>query len=223
MNDNLTYHFIIEQGTLEWFDLKIGKISGTSCQTLLTDPKGKKDTKELGTGAKQMVLKKAAEIITGSPSVQFSGNGVTDWGNEMEPLSIQEYELNELCVVETVGFVQDGNFKGFSPDGIVGDTGLVESKCLQPTEHLKKFLSKKIDKAHMAQMQWGLFVSGRVWYDNIYYNPKFPEGTDYFKIRVERDEEMIEKFKIRSDQAIKEICAILSNTKFNGAFKTLTL
>jgi hypothetical protein len=84
-----------------------------------------------------------------------------------------------------------GNF-GYSPDGIVGDDGLVEIKCPLATTHFKYLLDNKMPSDYWQQVQGGLWVSQRKWMDFVSFNSYFKDKK-LFTIRVERDEEYIAK------------------------------
>lgn len=80
---------------------------------------------------------------------------------------------------------------GASPDGLCGDDGLVEIKCMQPAGHLDLLLGAPIAKAHIMQMQFQLAVTGRQWVDYAAYNPSFPPHLQLFVKRIPRDDAMI--------------------------------
>jgi hypothetical protein len=64
----------------------------------------------------------------------------------------------------------EDNWKlGYSPDGLVGDDGLIEVKSRRPKKHLTTILSGEVPPENMAQLQAGLLVSGREWIDYISY------------------------------------------------------
>jgi hypothetical protein len=58
---------------------------------------------------------------------------------------------------------------GYSPDGLVGDDGLIEVKAPRPRQHLRTILSGEVPAYHMPQIQAGLLVTGREWIDFISY------------------------------------------------------
>ena len=75
--------------------------------------------------------------------------------------------------VTQVGFMvrDDWGFRiGFSPDGLIGDVGILEIKSPRQKGHLKTVLTDGVPVEHMAQIQCGLLVSGREWVDFVSYN-----------------------------------------------------
>jgi predicted phage-related endonuclease len=112
-------------------------------------------------------------------------------GHLLEPLARDIYARHYHPVVEC-GFVTaqfDGTTIGYSPDGLVGDDGLIEIKSPRQKNHLKWLLAGEVPAEHMPQVQTGLAVTGRVWCDFISYAP----GLPLFVKRCRRDEAMIEQ------------------------------
>jgi hypothetical protein len=58
---------------------------------------------------------------------------------------------------------------GYSPDGLVGDDGLIEIKSRNQQIQLATVLSDEVPQGNMAQCQAGLLVSGREWIDYVSY------------------------------------------------------
>src|SRR5690606_31337845 len=96
------------------------------------------------------------------------------------------YQLITDHEVEQVGFMRRGDV-GYSPDGIIGDDGLLEIKTKAYPLHLDCLLKDEVPAEHMAQIQGGLWVSGRQWLDFVSYSP----GLPIFIKRVPRDESYI--------------------------------
>lgn len=100
-------------------------------------------------------------------------------GNDSEPFARDVYAEHHGDV-EQVGFMvrDDWGFQiGYSPDGLVGDDGLIEIKAPRAKNHLLTVLSGKTPAHNMAQLQTGLLVSGRKWVDFIPYCGGLPLWT----------------------------------------------
>jgi len=106
-------------------------------------------------------------------------------GVEMEPVARDYYSEHYAPVTETGFMVRDdwGFSLGYSPDGLVGDDGLIEVKAPRAKTHLTTVLADKVPAYNMAQLQTGLLVSGRKWIDFI----PFVGGLPLWKIRVYPD------------------------------------
>lgn len=186
----IKYHWDLEQGTEEWREIRLGKFTGSTASVILTN--GKSEDK-LGAGAKTLLYKNASELITGSEGDSFQGNAHTERGNACEPLAIQLYEEATWATVKKCGFIELTHYIGYSPDGLVDEDGMVESKAPDNAEYLRLLFERTIDPKYLAQMQFGLWVTGRKWCDNIYFNANFGDKP-YFHIRFERDETTMQIF-----------------------------
>lgn len=116
-----------------------------------------------------------AERITGR--VEFMPmNRAMQRGVDDEPYARAVYADNHAPVAE-VGFIvnDDHGFKlGYSPDGLVGDDGLIEIKSRDQKTQLRQFLSGAIPSGNVAQLQMGLLVTGRKWIDYVSYSGGMP-------------------------------------------------
>ena len=92
-------------------------------------------------------------------------------GVEAEPYARDLYAQHHAPVRE-VGFMcreENGWQLGYSPDGLVGDVGLIEIKAPRAKTHLRTILADEVPAYYMAQLQAGLLVSGRAWIDFVSY------------------------------------------------------
>ncbi|MFJ4107925.1 lambda exonuclease family protein [Oerskovia enterophila] len=181
----------ITQGTDEWRDLRAGIVTASTVGQLITPSTLKVASNETSRG---LTLTLAAERITGraeeTPMTSDMWRGV-----ENEPRARDKY-AETVAPVRELGFMTrdnpfDGWALGYSPDGLVGDDGLIEIKSPRPKGHLRTILSDRVPSMYMAQLQAGLFVSGRQWIDYISYSGGMPM---YVK-RVEPDEEWFTAIK----------------------------
>lgn len=193
-------HYDVVQGTIEWHGLRKGKITGSTCNSLLVGS-------SLSVGAKTLIYKKAAELVTGYEE-DFRGNKDTERGHDLESLAIQEYEDTTFNSVERIGFVEMDDYVGYSPDGLVGKDGLVEVKCPNDPNYLRYLDDKKIKGEYYSQMQFGLFVTGRQWCDFIVFNPSYGDRPIDIT-RVNRDEKMIDLFRSKIELYKTELKRVL--------------
>lgn len=186
------YNF--EQGTDEWLDVRIGKFTGSSFYNLTS------------TSSDTELWKKAAERITGkrNDSDKFS-NKHTERGHELETEARSMYELMNKCNVQEVGFIELDKYVGCSPDGLIGDDGMIEIKCRDNHIFLKT-VKTGCNKQDRTQIQFNLYVTDRKWCDYVCYNPNF--ANPIFQERIERNEGFIEDIKAlikKNNDKIKEI------------------
>ena len=204
-----TYHFNIIQGSEEWHDIRIGRIGGSEAAALLVNGKS---AHGLGTAAVSLIYEKVGELFAG-PSLVYE-NYAMQRGNELEPRAREAYETATFTDVQACGYVQVGDYFGYSPDGLIGQEGLIEIKCPLAPEFVRFAHTGEIDPKHIAQMQWGLWITGREYCDYIMHHPDFFEHT--IILRVLPDPAIHAKFQSASEAAEKLIREILEKLGANG-------
>lgn len=182
-----------QQGTSEWQSLRMGKPTASEFSRILT-PTGKR-----AAAATRYMYELLAELMLGRP---LEGAAMP-WmirGSQMESEARAYYELVRDTEVQQVGFVTlDDRRAGASPDGLVGDDGLVEIKCPKPEVHAEYLISGVgAQREYRCQLQGQLWVCERQWVDIVSYHPGMPESL----VRVERDEEFISLLS----EAVAEFC-----------------
>ena len=185
----------IIQGSDEWFEIKIGKFSASTCADLLMA----KST----AGYKSLIDRIIEERMTGLPteSRSFKGNQFTERGTEMEPLAAEDYELRNFAELKLIGVIELDDWVLCSPDRLIGDNGLYQAKCPIFNTQREYLKTQKVPGNYYKQMQFELYVSARDY--NIFnsFHPYLP-AVD---IRVERDEEMIATIARRLEEAKQEV------------------
>ena len=163
---SITTYPTLMQGTDEWFAARRGLVTASVISKLLTATLkvANNDT------SRGLALTLTAERITGNIDPSFLSADM--WrGVEDEPVARDLY-AERYAPVEQLGFiVRDcGDYRiGYSPDGLVGDDGLIECKSRLQKIHLQTILDDRVPDENMAQLQCGLLVSGRAWIDYVSY------------------------------------------------------
>ena len=156
----------IEQGTDEWHAARCGMVTASVVGQLLTPTLRVADNAT----SRGLTHTLVSERITGRAEAGYIGSDM--WrGYEDEPRAREVYS-EHLAPVSEVGFMvrTDWGFSlGYSPDGLVGDVGLIEIKSKLPKLHLATILADTVPAEFMAQIQCGLLVSGRAWCDYLSY------------------------------------------------------
>jgi hypothetical protein len=159
---------------------------------------------EMGETAKSYILEKAYEIATGEAQ-GFGGNDYTDWGHEYEPFARAEYTLATGVEVDSIGFCCHPTLHrvGGSPDGLVGNDGIIEIKCpANGLNHARNVLSDTFLSTYEWQPHANMWVTGRKWCDMVSYDPRLKDkGKHLHIVRVHRDEAKIAQMKARVEEA----------------------
>ena len=179
----------IEQGTTEWLALRLGIVTASELDCLLVS--GKHPT-GFGVAAFTYMDQLIGERITEEAAELPFQTKATIRGHEQEGVAQSLYEAREEVNIHKVGIILNHNI-GYSPDGLVGNDGLIEIKSKLPKFQVGVILAGEIPKEHVAQCQGGLWASDREWIDFISYWP----GMPLFVKRAYRDEAMIRKIAER--------------------------
>lgn len=174
----------IEQRSDEWYAVRLGKITASKINDILMKPDK--------AGYQNYLSQLVCEQLTKRASVNYSSWSM-DRGAEIEPQARAYYELAKDVAIAEVGFIDHPYLEncGCSPDGLIGDEGLVEIKCPEQTKHIKNLMKEKIDRNYLLQMQWQMACTGRLWCDYVSYNTYFPDEMQFYIQRVHRDSEEI--------------------------------
>lgn len=174
---------MIVQGSPEWFALRLGKVTASRVADVIARTK-------TGWGASRAnyAAELIAERLTGVSAAGFT-NAAMQWGTDQEPYARAAYEAAHGVSVYECAFVVHPEIaaSGASPDGLVGDDGLVEIKCPQTATHLDTLLNSDIPGKYLTQMQWQMACTGRQWCDFASFDPRLPPSMQLFVQRVPRN------------------------------------
>jgi putative phage-type endonuclease len=189
-----------EQQTEQWFTDRLGKVTASR----LADVLAKTKTGYSASRANYMT-QLVLERITTTRAESYS-NAAMAWGTEQEPFARAAYETHTGQMVEEVGFIQHPDIEdaGASPDGLVGDDGMVEIKCPSSSTALECWLihaqgGNPVDAKYYAQMQFQMRCADRSWCDYVVFDPRMPAKAQLFVFRVQRNAEFL---KIAEDEVI---------------------
>jgi putative phage-type endonuclease len=194
---------MIEQGTPEWQALRVGKLTASRVADMLATVKTGESMSR-----KNLRADLIAERLTGNKTDSYS-NSAMNWGVETEPQARVAYEVFSYNFVDQVAFVDHltiANF-GCSPDGLVGDDGLIEIKCPNTSTHLEYIETRKPPSKYMTQMMSQMAVTGRQWCDFVSFDPRLPDGLKLLVIRIERDDAVIAKIEVEAIKFLAEVDA----------------
>jgi putative phage-type endonuclease len=200
---------MIEQGSPEWLAIRLGKVTASRIADVLAKGKsGEAATRE------DYRTELVVQRLTNEPGESFT-NAAMEWGTQTEPMARIAYEAHANVFVEQVAFVDHPTIEWFgcSPDGLVGETGLIEIKCPASKKHLKYLLGANPPAKYVPQMQCQMAVTGREWCNFVSYDPRLPEDLQLFVVRLERDEEYIKAMEAEVEKFLGEVSEMYSKLK----------
>jgi putative phage-type endonuclease len=201
---------LMEQGTEAWFNIRIGKVTASRVADVLAKTKtGYSTTRD------NYMAQLVCERLTGQKGESFT-NAAMQHGTETEPLARAAYEARYDVLVDEVGFVSHPTIEmsGASPDGLVGEDGLIEIKCPNTATHIETLLSESVPNKYYTQMQFQIACTGRKWCDFLSFDNRLPTELQMFVKRVPRDDVYI---RLIEDEIVKFLGEL--DTKINQLMK----
>ena len=174
---------LMQQGTDSWHQIRCGKVTASRVADIIAKTKN-----GYSTSRENYLAQLVCERMTGKPTESFT-NAAMLHGTDTEPFARAAYESLKDVLVEEVGFVLHPSISeaGASPDGLVGEFGLVEIKCPNTATHIQTLLDQKVPEKYNTQMQWQMACTERHWCDFVSFDPRMAEGLQLFIKRVEFD------------------------------------
>lgn len=193
----------MQQGSQEWLLARCGKVTASRVADIVAKTKS---------GPSAMRANYMAELLcerlTGCPTESFVSPAMAH-GTAQEPFARQAYEFRKGIEVYEVGFVDHPEIamSGASPDGYVGEDGLIEIKCPNTATHLDTLLNGGVAGKYLTQIQWQLACTGRAWCDFVSFDPRLPAELQLHIERVPRDASVILELEGEVSGFIRELDA----------------
>lgn len=199
----------MKQRTDDWYEARVGKITASRIKDLSAKPKA-------GRALNALLTTLLSERLTGQAESTYTTAEMA-WGIECEPLARVAYELAKFCKVAEVGFIPHPTIplSGASPDGLVGDDGLIEIKCPSTSTHTNTLLTGEPPKEYLPQMMWQMACTGRKWCDFVSFDPRMPTELQLKIIRVWRDDEVIAELEnevIKANNCLDDVMNLLNKS-----------
>ena len=174
-----------KQRSTEWDDMRLGIPTASEYHKIVTT-KGEPSEQR-----QKYLYELVGERLTGRPTDRFASYKMKK-ATEREPTVRVFYELLYDIEVQEIGFIYgEGLRYGYSPDGLIGENGLIELKDAEPHVQAMRLDKGWKGREHFQQIQGGLFCSKREWCDLV----SFCEAMKPIIIRYERDEAFIAKLE----------------------------
>ncbi len=202
----------MEQHSEEWFAARLGKVTASKLSDVMMKP--------TTAGYRNYRAELIAERLSGVPKESFS-NAAMQWGTDKEPDARSAYKFIHGQQVLEVGFIDHPTLAmtGASPDGLVGDDGLVEIKCPNTATHIDTLEGKAIDSKYIKQMHWQMLCTERKWCDFVSFDPRLPIELQLSVQRVELDKDLAVELEGAVKGFLAEITATIENLQSKYGMK----
>lgn len=197
------------QGSEEWIAIRLGKATGSRISDVLAQGKSGAPSASRANYLADLV----AERLSGVPIEGYT-SAAMDRGKEVEADARRAYAFRTGRIITEVGFASHPRIamSGASPDGLVGDDGVVEFKCPNTATHIASLRGGIIPKAYRDQILWEMACTGRKWCDFVSFDPRLPESMSLHIRRVELDldrlvevEAEVGKFLAEVDETVADL------------------
>lgn len=191
------------QRTEEWHAARVGKLTASRYSDAMARIKS-----GWGVSREQYIAELVKERFSGKPVDGFRSLAMQQ-GTEREPDGLATYSLLRDVDIIPVGFIDHPTIAmtGASPDGLLGDDGLIEIKCPTGATHMNWLLGRvAIPMSHIQQIQWQLICTGRKWCDWVSFDPELPYKLQLCIKRVVRVEDAaVEKMERDAEEFLDEV------------------
>ena len=189
-----------EQRSTEWFEARLGKPTASKYGDIMARTRN-----GYGAQRKNYMAELVTQRLTGNIPEPYT-NAAMQWGTDNEPLARLAYTLETGNDAEETGlWLHDIIPTGASPDGFVGDYGVLEIKCPNTATHIETLQSKNLPSQYKAQVQGQLWITERAWCDFVSFDPRLPENAQMIVIRIDRDEQYITELEKEIIQFLTEV------------------
>lgn len=164
---HITHHRDIIQGTDEWLAARCGLLTASEMKLILTPT--------LKVAANEKERTHLYELLAQRLTKYVEPHFVTDdmlrgHADEIEARAL--YSKIHAPASADVGFITNNKWGftlGYSPDGLVGDDGLIECKSRRQKYQVQTIVDGGVPEDYLLQIQTGLLVSERKWLDFVSY------------------------------------------------------
>jgi putative phage-type endonuclease len=194
----------MEQRSPEWFAARRGKVTASRIADILATIRNGNWAASRKNYAAQLVT----ERLTGRDPEPFTNDAI-EWGIEQEAPAREAYTKATGNAVEEEGLVDHPRIPmaGASPDGLVGDDGLIEIKCPTTATHIETLLNGEVNERYRLQMLWQMACTGRKWCDFVSFDPRLPEDMQLFVKRFHYDREEVKRIEDEVEIFLNEVSA----------------
>lgn len=194
----------------EWRQARCGKVTASRVADVLSKIRSGESA-----ARRDYKFQLVSEIISGKPQDDGYINEAMQYGIDHEDEARIAYEAQEGVLVEQVAIVQHPRIEraAASPDGCIGDDGLLELKAPKLATHLNYLLDGVMPTKYQPQCLWQLACTGRDWCDFVSFRPDLPPKLQLFIVRFQRDDVRIREMEAETVIFLAEVDALVTKLR----------
>ncbi len=194
---------MIEQRSEAWYQQRLGKLSASCVGDMLATIAGGKPAASRA----NLLARLVCERLTGRPTEMFESSDMRR-GTELEPSALAAYEVATGALITPASFVDHPLIPmfGASPDGLIADDGLVETKCLNAANHIAVLKGGSLSK-YLPQVYTQMACTKRGFVDLTFYHPDFPESLQLKIFRVSAVPAEVARMEFEAEKFLSEVAA----------------
>ena len=195
----------MDQHSNEWFSARLGKVTASKVKDVMSKGRGSAPSAT----RQNYMMQLLCERLTGKREEGFTSSAMQR-GTDLEPVARSAYEIDKRVMTVETGLIMHSRIEGFgaSPDGLVGDRGMLEIKCPNTATHVFTMQSGRHDPQYEWQMFAQLACSGREWVDFVSFDDRLPDELQYACFRFERDEARIRQMETEIKLFLEELAEL---------------
>lgn len=195
----------MQQRTEEWWSARCGRVTASKVKDVMAKGRGGAPSAT----RQNYMMQLLCERLTGKREEGFT-SAAMQRGTDLEPIARSAYEVDKGVMTVETGLILHPKIEGFgaSPDGLVGDRGMLEIKSPNTATHVATLQSGRHDPQYEWQMLAQMACSGREWVDFVSFDDRLPEELQYACFRFHRDEKRIRDMEAEVKHFLEELAAL---------------
>lgn len=193
---------MIEQRSEDWFAARMGKVTASKVSDVMAKGRGGAPSAT----RQNYMMQLLCERLTGKREEGFT-SAAMQRGTDLEPIARSAYEVDKGVMTVETGLILHPKIEGFgaSPDGLVGDRGMLEIKSPNTATHVATLQSGRHDLQYDWQMLAQMACADRDWVDFVSFDDRLPEELQYACFRFHRDEKRIREMEAEVKLFLEEL------------------
>ena len=195
----------MQQRTEEWWSARCGRVTASKVKDVMAKGRGGAPSAT----RQNYMMQLLCERLTGRREEGFT-SAAMQRGTDLEPIARSAYEFSAGVMTLETGLILHPRIDGFaaSPDGLVGERGMLEIKCPNTAQHIAVIQSSAHDSTYDWQMLAQMACADRDWVDFVSFDDRLPEELQYACFRFHRDDKRIREMEAEVTAFLEELAEL---------------